>query len=85
MKRVPVALYCSVYCMQGDPADCMYLLMSGLCTVMVNMKEVGSLKKLDVFGESALFAPGDAEDPSRIRIATVVAVDDLEVLVLKEL
>jgi hypothetical protein len=52
---------------------------------MVNMKEVGSLKKLDVFGESALFAPGDAEDPSRIRIATVVAVDDLEVLVLKEL
>ena len=71
-------------CMQGHKADCMYLLMSGSCTVMVNMKEVGALSPLDVFGESALFASGDAQDPSRFRTATVIAVDDLEVLVLQE-
>ena len=36
-----------------------------------------------MFGESALFATGDAQDPSRFRNATVVASDVLEVLVLK--
>jgi len=71
-------------CMQGHKADCMYLLMSGSCTVMVNMKEVGALSPLDVFGESALFASGDAQDPSRFRTATVIAVVDLEVLVLNK-
>ena len=71
-------------CMQGHEADCMYLLMSGSCTVMVNMKEVGALSPLEIFGESALFASGDAQDPSRFRTATVIAVDDLEVLVLQE-
>jgi hypothetical protein len=73
----------SVLCMQGDPANCMYLLMSGSCTVMVNMKEVGQLNKLDVFGEAALFASGDSHDPSRFRTATVIAIDDLEVLILQ--
>ena len=74
----------TVLCMQGDPADCMYLLMSGACKVMVNMQDVGTLKTLDFFGEAALFATGDDEDPSRFRIASVIAVDDLEVLVLKD-
>jgi hypothetical protein len=73
-------LHGTVLCMQGDPAKCMYLLMSGSCTVMVNMQEVGQLWPLDVFGEAALFASGDAENPSRFRTATVIAVDDLEIL-----
>ena len=36
----------AVLCMQGDPADCLYLLMSGSCTVLINMKEVGQLMPL---------------------------------------
>jgi len=74
----------AVLFMQGDPADSLYLLMSGSCTVLVNMKEVGSLKMLDVFGESALFAKGDEQDPSRFRNATVIALNELEILVLKK-
>ena len=75
----------AVLCMQADPADSMYLLMSGACTVTINMKEVATLSPLDVFGESALFSSNEnAEDPSRFRTATVVAVNDLEVLVLQK-
>lgn len=71
-----------VLCQELQPADRMYLLMKGSCTVFVNMSEVATLRELDVFGESALFHTGDLHDPSRFQIATVVATEEIEVLVL---
>ena len=56
----------------------MYLLMSGACVVSVDGKKVSALRTLDVFGEGALF--GD-----RIRSATVVAKEDLQLLVLERM
>ena len=69
-------------CKQGDVADRMYVLMSGHCAVVVDDIHVATLHELDVFGESALFGTGDAEDKSSRRTATVTAREDLEVLVL---
>ena len=57
----------------------MYLLMSsGTCVVTVDGKKVGSLKTLDVFGESALFG-------ERKRSATVMAKEELQLLVLERM
>ena len=66
----------TILCKQGEAADNMYLLMSGACIVSVNGKKVGSLRKLDVFGEGALFG-------ERKRSATVVAKEELQLLVLE--
>ena len=71
-----------IICKQGEVADCMYLLMKGKVKITVNTLKVASLGKFEVFGESVLFASGDANDPSRFRSATVVAVGELEVLTL---
>ena len=74
----------AVLCMQGDPAECMYLIMKGSCTVMINMQQVATLNCLDLFGEAALFGTGDENDPSRFRSATIIAMGDLELLVLNQ-
>ena len=66
----------TILCKQGEAADKMYLLMSGTCVVSVDGKKVGALSKLDVFGEGALFG-------ERKRSATVVAKEQLQLLVLK--
>jgi CRP-like cAMP-binding protein len=64
-----------VLCTQGETAEAMYLVMSGKCAVVVGGQTVGTLEKLEVFGESALL--GGA------RNATVRAVTGrVEVLVL---
>ena len=64
-----------VLCTQGEAAEAMYLVMSGTCEVVVAGQTVGTLEKLEVFGESALL--GGA------RNATVRAVTGrVEVLVL---
>jgi CRP-like cAMP-binding protein len=66
-----------VLCTQGEVAEAMYLVMSGKCAVVVSWQTVGTLEKLDVFGESALLG-GD-------RNATVRAVTDrVEVLMLQQ-
>ena len=62
---------------KGDLANDMYLLMSGSCSVTVDGTEVGKLKKYDVFGEAALF------HSDGVRLASVVATEDLKVLLLK--
>ena len=71
----------AVVCAQGDPADCMYLIMRGACTVCVEKEQtqivVGGLSKFDFFGESALFAAKRA-----VRTATVTATEMVETLVL---
>ena len=71
----------AVVCRQGDPADCMYLIMRGVCTVCVEKEQtqivVGSLCKFDIFGESALFVAKRA-----VRTATVTATEMVETLVL---
>ena len=66
----------TILCKQGQVADKMYLLMSGACVVSVDGKKVGSLRKLDVFGEGTLFG-------ERKRSATVVAKEELQLLVLE--
>ena len=62
---------------KGDLANDMYLLMSGSCIVTDEGIQVGKLKKYDVFGEAALF------HPNGVRSASVVAKEDLKVLLLK--
>ena len=62
---------------KGDLANEMYLLMSGSCSVTVDGEEVGKLNKYDVFGEAALF------HSNGVRSASVVAKEDLKVLLLK--
>jgi CRP-like cAMP-binding protein len=64
-----------VLCTQGEKAEAMYLVMSGKCAVVIGWQTVGTLEKLEVFGESALLGGG--------RNATVRAVTGrVEVLVL---
>ena len=62
---------------KGDLANEMYLLMSGSCIVTDDGIKVGKLKKYDVFGEAALF------HSNGVRSASVVAKEDLKVLLLK--
>lgn len=73
----------SVLCVQGDVADCMYILMTGRCKVVVDEGTVAVLKELDIFGEAALFSSsGDGKDAHSCRTATVTAMEEVEVLVL---
>ena len=62
-------------CVQGDVADCMYVLMTGHCSVVIKTERVATLNELDVFGESALFEKGE-------RTATVTAETEIQVLLL---
>ena len=66
-------------CMQGEAADSMYLLMKGKVKITINDKVVATLGKSKIFGERALFVSGDEDS---IRSATVVAVEETEVLIL---
>ena len=66
-------------CMQGEAADSMYLLMKGKVKIKINDKVVATLGKGKIFGERALFVSGDKDS---IRSATVVAVEESEVLIL---
>ena len=66
-------------CMQGEAADSMYLLMKGKVKIKINDKVVATLGKGKIFGERALFVSGDEDS---IRSATVVAVEESEVLIL---
>ena len=72
----------TLLCKQGDPADRMFVLMSGHCSVVVDSIHVAMLHELDVVGESALFGIGENGDESPTRTATVITGEDLEVLVL---
>ena len=69
----------AVLCKQGSNADKMYLLMSGHCTVHIDELHVANLYQRDIFGETALFNTGTSQ---MLRSATVVASDEVEVLVL---
>ena len=72
-------------CVQGSVADRMYLLMSGHCSVQVDAMHVANLYALDVFGESALFrVDDDGKKNTSVRSATVIAEEDVDVLVLKQ-
>ena len=66
-------------CMQGEAADSMYLLMKGKVKITINDNVVATLGKGKIFGERALFTSGDE---ASIRSATVVAVEETEVLIL---
>jgi hypothetical protein len=57
-------------CREGDVADKMFVLVSGVCDVFIDGSRIASLKELDVFGEAALFP--DASGAS-VRSATVRA------------
>ena len=66
-------------CEQGEIADKMYLLIKGHCTVHVNHLHVATLNELDIFGEGVIVNHGDR---STLRVATVTAAENIEVLVL---
>jgi CRP-like cAMP-binding protein len=74
----------TVLCQQNSVADNMYLLMSGHCSVQVDGVHVANLYELDVFGENALFSTTNNSTRNRpmLRSATVVAREDVDVLVL---
>ena len=81
-----------ILCQEGDPADRMFLLMKGACSVTIGGQQVALLAGGDypVFGESALFDDSADSVSSKFkknkaatRTATVTAIDDLQVLVLK--
>ena len=81
-----------VLCQEGDVADRMFLLMKGACSVTIGEQQVAILAGGDypVFGESALFDDeADAislkfkKRKAATRTATVTAIDELQVLVLK--
>ena len=74
----------TVLCEQGSVADNMFLLMSGHCSVQVDGVHVANLYELDVFGENALFSTTSNSTRNRpmLRSATVIAREDVDVLVL---
>lgn len=81
-----------VLCQEGEVADRMYLLMKGACSVTIGEKQVAILAGGDypVFGEAALLdEEADAisakfkKKKASKRTATVTAIDELQVLVLK--
>jgi CRP-like cAMP-binding protein len=74
----------TVLCQQNSVADKMYLLMSGHCSVQVDGVHVADLYELDVFGENALFSTTNNSTRNRplLRSATVIAREDVDVLVL---
>ena len=69
-----------VLCTEGDVANKMYLLMRGSCDVLVGSNHIANLEELSVFGESVLFVKDGG-----LRTATVVAENDIEVLVLNKI
>jgi len=60
---------------EGDPADGAYILLSGHCAVLEGDEHVNVLHPGDLFGEIGALSGG-------IRTATVLAVDDTELLFL---
>ena len=69
-----------VLCIQGDPADLFYIIVSGTCSVHVgdNRQRVGSLREFEYFGESILVANGT---PTR-NATVIVESEQLQVLSL---
>jgi CRP-like cAMP-binding protein len=63
-------------CQQGNVANSMFLLMAGHCTVIIGDLHVANLYPLDIFGEGAMTTA------VATCTATVVAAEDIEVLVL---
>jgi len=70
----------SALCEQGSVADKMYLLMKGCCSVHSNQLHVANLYELDIFGEGVVI--NSNSEPPTLRSATVLAVEDVDVLVL---
>ena len=68
-------------CEQGNAGDKMYLLMKGHCSVFVNQLHVANLYELEIFGEGVVVTN---QNDSLRRSATVVAEEDIEVLVLSD-
>ena len=58
-----------VLCRKGDVASGLFILVDGLCDVMIGERKVAVLPELTVFGESSLFEGG-------IRNATVIASEE---------
>jgi hypothetical protein len=57
-------------CREGAPAETLFVIVKGTCTVTIRGQEVARLEELAVFGESSLFGGESAK-----RNATVVAAD----------
>ena len=80
----------TVLCSQGDLAKDFYIVVSGQCSVEVQVEDmvqrrVGTLKELDYFGESALLGGGrgGVDVPPSTRNATVTVLTDfVQVLML---
>lgn len=68
-------------CTEGDVADKMFIIVSGMCSVSVAGTRVATLRELDVFGEMALF-PGVSGSPLRSATVTVIGAAGVELLVL---
>lgn len=58
----------AIICKQGEPADALFLILSGACEIIIDKKIVGTVKDADIIGERALF-PNSMGDT--IRTATV--------------
>ena len=63
----------AVICCEGDPANILYLIISGECSVEINGKQISTLRPSDLFGEAALFP--SAANGIAIRTATVSVVN----------
>ena len=70
-------------CVEGEEADRMFLLMSGACDVFVGQDQVGRLKRLDVFGEAALF-PDESGSFTRTATVRVAEGEPAKLLVLQK-
>ena len=57
-----------IICKQGEPANAMFLILSGACNIIIDNKIVGTVQDADLIGERALF-PNNMGDT--IRTATV--------------
>ena len=77
----------TVLCSQGDLAKDFYIVVSGQCSVEVQVEDmvqrrVGTLKELDYFGESALLGGGVDVLPSTRNATVTVLTDFVQVLML---
>jgi hypothetical protein len=77
----------TVLCSQGDLAKDFYIVVSGQCSVEVQVEDmvqrrVGTLKELDYFGESALLGGGVDVVPSTRNATVIVLTDFVQVLML---
>ena len=57
-----------IICKQGEPANALFLILSGACNIIIDNKIVGTVQDADLIGERALF-PNNMGDT--IRTATV--------------